>query len=248
MPTQPCGSSSGRWVRVIGSEAGRGVVATGETPTMGVVVAVPDRRPLDLPPRSMAFSRNAPPAWSLQEWERPRRRPLRAVLDPRMRVLGGHGNGDRRPGEGRERPVAAELVHQPSEGLVIGAARRPRQARLGEEGCSAAARVCSEVAKGTTRPVVGGPPWGIWQGRSCLNTVADRQDCPGQGHRPGGGVAGNGPFSTQGCWSLPPCRCSSDLDVDGLPGLPSPVPVSGRFAGRFRSRGAHRNGWPPPVA
>jgi hypothetical protein len=36
-----------------GSEAGRGVGATGVTPTMGVVVAVPGRRQLDLPPRSL---------------------------------------------------------------------------------------------------------------------------------------------------------------------------------------------------
>jgi hypothetical protein len=38
-----------------GSEAGRGVGATGVTPTMGVVVAVPDRRQLDLPPRSLGL-------------------------------------------------------------------------------------------------------------------------------------------------------------------------------------------------
>jgi hypothetical protein len=33
------------------------VGAAGETPTMGVVVAVPDRRPLDLPPRSLGLCR-----------------------------------------------------------------------------------------------------------------------------------------------------------------------------------------------
>src|SRR5215207_9757937 len=42
-----------------GSEAGRGMGATGVTPTMGVVVAVPDRRQLDLPPRSLVLSPNA---------------------------------------------------------------------------------------------------------------------------------------------------------------------------------------------
>ena len=35
-----------------------------ETPTMGVVVAVPDRRQLDLPPRSLVLSPNARPAWA----------------------------------------------------------------------------------------------------------------------------------------------------------------------------------------
>ena len=35
-----------------------------ETPTMGVVVAVPDRRHLDLPPRSLVLSPNARPAWA----------------------------------------------------------------------------------------------------------------------------------------------------------------------------------------
>jgi hypothetical protein len=37
------------------SEAGRGVGATGVTPKMGVVVTVPDRRQLDLPPRSLVL-------------------------------------------------------------------------------------------------------------------------------------------------------------------------------------------------
>jgi hypothetical protein len=58
---------------------------------------------------------------------------------------------------------------------------------------TAAARVCSEVARGQPAR-----PWvallGVWQGMRCLNTVAGRQDSPGQGHRPWGGVAGNGPF------------------------------------------------------
>src|SRR5829696_8443793 len=47
-----------------GSEAGRGVGATGVTPTMGVVVAVPDRRQLDLPPRSLILEVHNP----LREW------------------------------------------------------------------------------------------------------------------------------------------------------------------------------------
>src|SRR5829696_1662909 len=46
-----------------GSEAGRGVGATGVTPTMGVVVAVPGRRQLDPPPRSLVLFSERAPAW-----------------------------------------------------------------------------------------------------------------------------------------------------------------------------------------
>ena len=47
-------------LRATGSEAGRGVGATGVTPTMGVVVAVPGRRQLDLPPRSLVLEWHLP--------------------------------------------------------------------------------------------------------------------------------------------------------------------------------------------
>ncbi len=53
-----------------GSEAGRGVGATGVTPTTGVVVAVPDRRQLDLPPRSAGSLRDAHRRGPLEEWKR----------------------------------------------------------------------------------------------------------------------------------------------------------------------------------
>jgi len=36
--------------------------------------------------------------------------------------------------------------------------------------------------------------WEMWQGMRHLDTVAGGQNSPGQGHRAGGDVAGNGPF------------------------------------------------------
>ena len=51
-------------VGVAWSEAGRGVAAAGETPTMGVVVESRDRRPLDLPPRSLESTQPSLSAWN----------------------------------------------------------------------------------------------------------------------------------------------------------------------------------------
>jgi hypothetical protein len=59
-----------------------------ETPTMGVVVAVPDRRQLDLPPRSLVLSPNARRRDFLRERERPSRRCASAdsMTHPRPRT------------------------------------------------------------------------------------------------------------------------------------------------------------------
>ena len=59
-----------------------------ETPTMGVVVAVPDRRQLDLPPRSLVLPRNARRRGLLRERERPRRKVCLAEIQRSIRGLG----------------------------------------------------------------------------------------------------------------------------------------------------------------
>jgi hypothetical protein len=51
---------------------------------------------------------------------------------------------------------------------------------------------CSEVAR-RFPPAMGSAPWEV-AGNVCLDSVAGRRDGPGQSHRPGGDVAGNGPF------------------------------------------------------
>jgi hypothetical protein len=58
------------------------VGAAGETPTMGVVVAVPDRRPLDLPPRSLGLCRR--PGRRRQPGRRPIPLSARIVRSPSL--------------------------------------------------------------------------------------------------------------------------------------------------------------------
>ena len=89
----------------------------------------------------------------------------------RVRVRGGgHCNGDR-----RELTVVVELVYQLSEGLFIGAARRPRQARLDEDGCRGHGQGLPRLRE--DHPGRHGSPSLVkWQGMRCLDTIAGRPE------------------------------------------------------------------------
>jgi hypothetical protein len=75
---------------------------------MGVVVAVPDRRQLDLPPRSLVSLGPLASVVPSGGAERPRRRRFVRLLMGWPNSWRGHCNGDR-----REQTVAAEFVYQP---------------------------------------------------------------------------------------------------------------------------------------
>ena len=107
-----------------------------ETPTMGVVVAVPDRRQLDLPPRSLVLSRHARRRDLQRGMERPRRKVGFAQLQRPIRGLRTFGLRSLR--RQSDLPWWRGLVARHKQGMLaraaVSRARRPALAVAGYPG------------------------------------------------------------------------------------------------------------------
>ena len=95
---------------------------------MGVVVAVPDRRQLDLPPRSLVLSRNACRRGLLREGSGRAQGGLRAQLQRPVRGLGTFGLRSLR--RQSDAGLVASLVARHKQGMLARAAVSRREGRL----------------------------------------------------------------------------------------------------------------------
>jgi hypothetical protein len=132
---------------------------------------------------------------------------------------GGHGGRDRLHGKRRQRPVAAEVVHQPGEGLLIGTARRPGQARLGEERRGGYGEGLLGGCEGDDPPGHTCPP--LWDVAGNASPRHPTRPARQQGHDrcPGSDMAGNGPFPATGCRPAPEAGGPCGDDQPAAPAL-----------------------------